>query len=182
MPSSHPGFIETVINKYISLDPDKTLDIGVGFGKWGILFREYGDIYKGRVYPEHWEKKINGIEIFRPYIDIGHQQFYYDEIFIGDALKILPKLYDYDFIYAGDVIEHLEKEEGIALIKLIKAKSKYSLLSIPMGDKWDQPAMFGNKYEEHKSIWYKKEFENIVKEAFVPRRGSIGLIEYENNS
>ncbi len=44
MPSSRPNTIPTVIHLVRQLKPKSILDVGVGFGKWGHLFREYTDI------------------------------------------------------------------------------------------------------------------------------------------
>jgi hypothetical protein len=43
------------------------MEIGVGFGKYGLLLREYLEIWgEGEVY-EDWLRKIDGIEIFEAY-------------------------------------------------------------------------------------------------------------------
>ena len=48
MPSSRPNTIPTVIHIVKQLRPSSILDVGVGFGKWGHLFREYTDIVAAR--------------------------------------------------------------------------------------------------------------------------------------
>ena len=49
--------------------PLRILDVGVGFGKWGHLFREYTDINEAEHDParyarENWRVQIDGIEGF----------------------------------------------------------------------------------------------------------------------
>ena len=67
MPSSLPDFIPTIIKTVMSRNPKSVLDIGVGFGKWGYLFREYLDVYHGRVFKEDWLVNIEG-EIGRAHV------------------------------------------------------------------------------------------------------------------
>jgi hypothetical protein len=44
MPSSRPTTIPVVIHLLRQIRPRSILDVGIGFGKWGHLFREYTDI------------------------------------------------------------------------------------------------------------------------------------------
>ena len=48
MPTSHHTYISDVITWVRKLQPKTVLDVGVGFGKWGHLFREYLDVMHGR--------------------------------------------------------------------------------------------------------------------------------------
>ena len=54
MPSSRPNTIPTVINLLRQLKPQSILDVGVGFGKWGHLFREYTDILEAEHEPARY--------------------------------------------------------------------------------------------------------------------------------
>lgn len=46
-------------------DPSSILDIGVGFGRWGMLCREFLDVWQGRVFREQWQTRIEGSKFFR---------------------------------------------------------------------------------------------------------------------
>ena len=66
MPSSRANTIPTVIHLVRQLEPRSILDIGVGFGKWGHLFREYTDILQAEHDPPryqraNWQVRIDGI-------------------------------------------------------------------------------------------------------------------------
>lgn len=82
----------------------------------------------------------------------------------GDIVDVLPKLKGkYDICLAFDVIEHLEKEEGLKLLKWIdKHVTKKSLLFVP-----EEPVGFhrawdnGNKLQEHISYWNQEDFEKL---------------------
>ena len=120
MPSSRPTTIPVVIHLLRQLKPRSILDVGVGFGKWGHLFREYTDINEAERDParyqrENWQVRIDGIEGHAAYLTDLHR-FLYNEIHVGDAAELLPRLPRYDLIFLGDIIEHFEKEAGRRLL------------------------------------------------------------------
>jgi hypothetical protein len=140
------------------LNPASILDVGVGFGRWGILFREFLEIWENSGYDGKWERTIDGIEIFPGYIKDYHKYFY-NNIFMGDALDILERTdKQYDLINFGDVIEHFDKTSGEKLIETAMDKSKYVLINIPIGKHWAQSGTKENPNEAHKSIWYNNDF------------------------
>ena len=140
------------------LDPASILDVGVGFGRWGILFREFLEIWDNGRYNGNWQVVIDGVEIFPDYIKDYHKYFY-DEIFLMNALEYLENTHNiYDLINFGDVIEHFSKDEGEKLIDLALKKGKYVLINIPIGKAWSQGGTDDNPYEEHKSVWYNNDF------------------------
>src|SRR5438876_587096 len=121
MPSSRPNVIPTVINLIRQFKPKSILDVGVGFGKWGHLFREYTDINEaekepGRYQRKNWRVRIDGIEGYAAYLTPMHR-YLYNRIHVGNASALLKKLPHYDLIFLGDVIEHLEKAAGLGLLR-----------------------------------------------------------------
>src|SRR5438876_4590254 len=100
MPSSRPNTIPTVIHLVRQINPRSILDVGVGFGKWGHLFREYTDINEaewdpGRYQRPNWQIKIDGIEGHTAYVTDMHR-YIYNEVHIGDACEVITKLPCYD--------------------------------------------------------------------------------------
>src|SRR5437867_11088479 len=132
MPSSRPNTIPTVINLVRQLKPQSILDVGVGFGKWGHLFREYTDINEAEHDPsryerKNWKIKIDGIEGYPGYVTEMHR-YLYNEIHIGDACVLMAKLPPYDLVFLGDIIEHLDKETGLQLLRDALAKCNKAVL------------------------------------------------------
>jgi SAM-dependent methyltransferase len=167
MPSSSWKHISPTIEKIWDISPKSVLDIGIGFGKWGFLLREYLEIGQGRYNKSEWLIKIDGIEIFEPYILDTHR-FLYDQIFIGDAQKVIDDVSNYDLIIVGDILEHLPKDEAVALIEKIIKKGKKIIINIPLG-LWPQEEVFNNPHEEHISSWCIEDFEAydvVSKEVF----------------
>ncbi len=140
------------------LDPQSILDIGVGFGRWGILFREFLEIWDSAKYDGDWTRVIDGIEIHPGYIKDYHKYFY-SNIYEDDALNFLRKTGNsYDLVNLGDVVEHISKTEGEELIRLAMEKAKCVLINIPIGKHWHQDGTKNNPNEAHKSIWYNNDF------------------------
>ena len=158
MPTSNWQNISYNINLVRKLNPKSILDIGVGFGRWGILFREFLEIWDEENYSGRWKRIIDGVEIFPDYIKDYHRYFY-NNIYIENALDFLRRNENkYDLINCGDVIEHFTKQEGEELIKLCLDKGRYVLINIPIGKNWEQPEVGNNKYEAHRSKWYNSDF------------------------
>lgn len=159
MPTSLPNHISYVIEKGTFFNPKSVLDIGVGNGKWGYLFREYLDIYgKGDIWrKQDWKVQIDGIEIYAPYVDENPcLKRIYNNVYIGDACDIFPALGNYDLVIFGDILEHVQKEKGAVLLNQILEKSKMLILSVPLGD-WRYNFKGENKAESHVSVWEEEE-------------------------
>ncbi|MDA8138507.1 MAG: hypothetical protein M0036_07605 [Desulfobacteraceae bacterium] len=163
MPTSIYSHIPTFVEFLRETKPSSVLDIGLGNGKLGFIAREMLDIvFGGRHRPEDWKIRIDGIEVFPDYIH-EHQKAIYDEIHIGDAFEVLPRLLEYDMIFLGDVLEHFEKHRAWQLLDRCMEHTKHHLiLNIPLGDAWEQGTMYGNPHERHRSTWRWSDFEPFV--------------------
>jgi hypothetical protein len=166
MPSSRPNTIPIVIHLLRQLKPQSILDVGIGFGKWGHLFREYTDIMEAEHEParyqrKNWRVRIDGIEGHKAYLTPMHR-FLYNRIHVGDAAKLLPKLPYYDLIFLGDVIEHFDKGAGLKLLSEAFAKAgKAVIVSTPKFET-EQEDVCGNELERHRSLWTAKEFRKLL--------------------
>jgi len=61
MPTSHPFQLDDIVQLIIETAPLSILDIGVGFGKYGLLAREYLEIWDQSVIKQkpHFSKHLN---------------------------------------------------------------------------------------------------------------------------
>jgi hypothetical protein len=165
VPSSRPNTIPTLIHIVRQLRPASILDVGVGFGKWGHLFREYTDIVAAEHDPKrykrkHWQVRIDGIEGHAGYITSMHR-FLYNKIFVGDALQIVRRISSYDLIFLGDIIEHFDKADGLSLVRRCVAKAKKAVvLSTPKYETL-QADLCGNELERHRSVWAANDFREF---------------------
>ena len=160
MPSSNHNQISKIMDLVTALNPQSVLDIGVGFGKYGVLCREYLELWDGREDYKKFLRKIDGIEAFTEYLTPLHE-FIYNKIYIGNALDVLGQLDGgYDLVLLIDVLEHFDKKDGEILIKKILSRSKGMIISIPK-DIGVQEDVFCNPYEQHKASWTKKELSRF---------------------
>lgn len=165
MPSSRINHIPTILSILRQLQPKSILDVGVGFGKWGLLFREYTDIVMSEKDPpryqrDHWLIKIDGIEGFEPYITPVHR-YVYDSLFIGDMVEKIKEVNQYDVVFLGDVIEHLEKGEGRIFLRDCLGHAKKAVIISTPATETEQYAVCGNELEIHRSLWTASDFNAV---------------------
>lgn len=159
MPNSTPAPLTHICRKIVTIKPKSVLDIGVGFGKYGFLCREYTDIHHGNYF--EWKTRIDGIEGFKKYIT-KIQRFIYDNIYIGDAVDIIKTLGVYDLIISVDMLEHLEKENGKELLRDIKTHCKTAIIALPIYPSKQHGGKVKNKiFGPHRSIWTEKELSKF---------------------
>ena len=165
MPSSRPNTIPTVINLVRQLKPRSILDVGIGFGKWGHLFREYTDILESENVPSryersNWRVRIDGIEGYAGYVTDMHR-FIYNEIHIGDTRELIRNLPRYDLIFAGDILEHFEKSAGRQFLReALQLANRAVIITTPKYDT-GQEDLCGNELERHLSLWTSSDFRSF---------------------
>jgi 2-polyprenyl-3-methyl-5-hydroxy-6-metoxy-1,4-benzoquinol methylase len=150
-----PESISHIVDLVIRLDPESILDVGIGYGKWGVLCREYTDIRHGRYGRKQWRVKIDGIEIFRDYTNPVWDS--YSRVIIADATKVAATMKNYDLVLLLDIIEHFEKQQAIELIQECQKQNRAVIINTPNG-KYEQGACFGNVREAHRSFFTKEDF------------------------
>jgi hypothetical protein len=150
----------------MNLNPSSILDVGAGFGKYGVLCREYLELWDGRQNYRQFLRRIDGVEAFESYITPLHR-FIYDHIYVQDILLLVDKLdYRYDLALLVDVLEHFTKADGNSLLKKMLSNNRGVLISTPKKPS-NQKALFGNSYETHRARWTKQELSGFANSLFV---------------
>jgi hypothetical protein len=162
------------------IKPSSVLDIGAGFGRWGVLAREFLDVWEGREARGLWKTRIEGIEVFAGCLTPVHD-YVYDRVHVGDAVELLPQLGAYDVVYLGDVVEHQDKARGVQLLELARQHaSRAAIVTIPIGEGWDQGmGPDGNPHHPHRSVWDVSDFDRYPdarREAFSDFQGRLYLV------
>jgi len=117
MPTSHLHQLSHIVEAIDVLNPRTMLDVGVGFGKYGVLAREFLELRDGRSRYDDWQRRIDGIEVFEGYLTPLHR-FVYDEIHIGNAIDVLPTLPAvYVLAWLVDGLEHFSKSDGDMVLR-----------------------------------------------------------------
>jgi len=165
MPSNRGIHVNPIMEEVKWVKPGSILDVGIGFGSMGVLFRQYTDVRLSERNPESyhsWPTKIDGIEVFEWYRNPVWQV--YTNVFIGDALQVLDTLGKYDFVYCGDMIEHLSMEDGYKLLdKMMEHTTNWIHVATPSPAPV-QNAILGNENERHLSEWKEEDFQKYATE------------------
>jgi len=158
MPHSDSTIIPHVLKLVSEAKPKSILDIGIGWGKYGSLFRVtlengYADISNR----DNWEVTIDGVEVFPEYVG-QVQHTVYNNIIISSVEDAIDNLGKYDVIFVGDIIEHIPRPQADEILtKLVNRANKMVLIATPNGH-YEQGEMFGNAHEEHVSEWRPHDF------------------------
>jgi len=150
----------------INLNPNSILDIGAGFGKYGLLCREYLELWDERERYHEFTRRIDAVEAFEEYITPVHK-FVYNKLYVEDVFNIIDNLeLNYDLVLLIDVLEHFEKEKGTLLVRKILTENGGIIISTPK--KFiNQIDIFDNEYEIHRSEWTQAELSLFGSSLFL---------------
>jgi tetratricopeptide (TPR) repeat protein len=149
------------------------LDIGVGCGT-------YKDRYNFLLKDAFW----TGIEIWPNYISKYNLNEKYQKIINEDARKFdFSNLENQNIVFAGDVLEHMTKDDAVFLVDNILKNADSLIVSIPIIH-MPQGVYEGNPYEEHiKDDWSDEEFRSTYKDLIIDSAidGEIGVYLLSKN-
>ena len=149
MPSSDYNSIPKVLQVVEHLGPLSILDVGVGNGRYGFLFREVLDWNHGRIAPEDWAVQIDGVEVEQDYLQSHHKDIY-NRIMLGDWLTDISLSDVYSLIFMGDVLEHFKEGDWQQALVKARAFSDVTLVVCPNHvASLAQGAWHGHEHERH---------------------------------
>jgi hypothetical protein len=160
MPKSSRSGKQAIIDWITQLTDIKTvLDVGAGKGTYKRLcdgFIVYKDIQP--LSPIFTDAEWTAVEVWEPYIKEYELEYLYDKVINSDARLVQKSLDNYDLAFAGDVLEHMTKDDAIRLVKTLSKKCKILIISIPLGYH-PQGEHNSNPFEVHiKDDWTHQEF------------------------
>jgi hypothetical protein len=139
MPSSFVDSVPSIVKLMIEVAPSKVIDVGPGWGKYGLMAREYCN-----------PSIVDCIEVSQG--RIFTQDIIYDNIIESDVRNVDQKVWsNYDLVLIIDVIEHMSIIEGQKLVNEILSQGASIIISTPKI--WEAQEDEKNPYEKHVSLW-----------------------------
>jgi hypothetical protein len=102
VPTGWIQVIPDIIDEVDKYNPNSILDIGIGFGKYGVLLREKFELPYERYNKSDWNMKIDGIEAFTGYHNPIHD-YVYNHVYYKNVIECIHQLPIYDVVLLIDV-------------------------------------------------------------------------------
>jgi SAM-dependent methyltransferase len=136
----------------------RVLDIGAGAGTYSKLIKDEHQICQ--------DAEWIAIEAWEPYIKQFDLENLYNRVVLCDARKLdWNNLGKFDVAIAGDVLEHMTKEEAVVLVNEILENCGTLIISIPIRY-MPQDDIEGNPFEIHvKPDWSHDEVVDTWKDV-----------------
>lgn len=165
MASSFPAQIPVIINLLQRLAPATVLDIGKGFGKYDFLIHEYAGISNvKKLNPSLTMSQQSAIKVDAVEIDsdllLPHLDQIYSKTFVGDIFELYKELPTYEVVLMIDVIEHLDKEKAVLLLKYFLETKAYLIIATPLD--FFRQELYDSEFEHHISHWRLTDFKNLA--------------------
>jgi SAM-dependent methyltransferase len=143
MPTSEHWQIPWIVDLIAREQPASVLDLGAGYGKYGVMIREFAA-----------PTRLDAVDVNQPRYPV------YDHVYLGDLRQLETLLPAdaprYDLALFVDAIEHLEKAEAWTLLETLTRRARRVLVATPWGFRPQEVP--GQPYETHRSGWYPWEF------------------------
>jgi len=177
MPSSRHEIIPHICQFFVKLDPLTALDIGVGSGKYGMLFREYTDLWRQRRMRPPWTRYLVGVEPWSRYL-WGHHANFYDRV-VSEQLPAVVE--PWELAWSVATLEHMTPEQGHHTLQYLKEHAQVAVVTVPENPGKQGP-VFGNPYEEHRSRWTRDELSRYGKVKVIKARKPVLMLVMEANT
>jgi 2-polyprenyl-3-methyl-5-hydroxy-6-metoxy-1,4-benzoquinol methylase len=174
MPISSFSIVSLIACELNFHKPKTVLDLGAGSGFYGAVIRQFVDMGWGK------KTRIEGVEPFQQYKNPNWD--HYSVMWrrsIHDHLEFVQNT-KYDCILFLDVIEHLPRLQGLAMLEMLREflnPGGVLIVSTP-GLFQEQGAEYGNELERHVSFYAPEDFytrgfimlrEGKLKDQFLQR-------------
>ncbi len=144
------------------------------------------DVACGRGMPMHnlrqWRPSLFsvGVDLFWPYLELCASQRLHNAYVAGDVRALPIQSRSFDVVLASQVIEHLSKPEGDALITELERIARYQVIIVTPDGYVDHELEDANPLQAHLSGWDRKDFECrgyvVMKQGLRRLCGQGGLV------
>lgn len=104
-----------------------------------------------------------GIEIYPKTLNLSKKRKLHDTYKQGDIRKLnqFYKKKSFDAAVSIDVIEHLQKNEAVKMIKMMEHIARKRVILLTPNGFYEQEAYDGNPFQVHRSGWERKDLEKL---------------------
>lgn len=178
-----PTIMTAISNRHGAHSPiTSVLDIGIGWGKYGLLCREYMSPYDVVIESsDNWKFRLDGVEVFKNYIK-DYIHCLYKNVwnldvreFCTDHEKHIGSL-TWDLIMMVDVIEHIPKEDGHIVLQTLLKYSHWILISVPTKLTQFQNVKYFHAQELHVCAWTLGDFKDYKIDEVIQDNETLILI------
>lgn len=125
-----------------------------------------------------------GVDNFCPYLEASKIKKIHSNYIKSDLNNLTIKNKEYDLVFCSEVIEHLEKKDGLKLIERMNDFAKKKIIITTPNGFLEQPEFDDNSMQKHLSGWTAQELKNLGFRVYGINglkfiRNKKGLIRYK---
>ena len=127
-------------------------------------------------------KENTYVDILERPLDYKDQQQFFVK---SDMISFLEKCSHFDVAISSDSIEHLHKENGVTLVKLMELKSDKQIIFTPLGEYMVNEDVNNIDPDSHRSGWMPEDFEgwaSVIMPNFHPRLNKGAFFAFNCNN
>jgi SAM-dependent methyltransferase len=102
------------------------------------------------------EFEVTGIDLYKPYLEKAKKSGFYTRVLSADVREIKQEKQSFDAVISSQVVEHLEKEEALELMKSMEKIAKKTVIVATTNGFFPFDPLEGrdgNPLQVHKSGW-----------------------------
>jgi len=100
-----------------------------------------------------------GVDIFKPYLKRCKAESSHDDLILCDVRKLPLRQASVDIVICMEVLEHLSKKEGLALLYAMERIARKQVVITTPSRFFKNVPWDGNPYEIHRSHWSPSDFK-----------------------